>query len=87
MEPQGRLERLINKYLGKEEVYNIRELCSLNAYIVTYFNKNNNLQYIGFIDSEEANAWIEENHYNIANNHNYFTWNSKQQLLSAAYIQ
>lgn len=85
MELQGKLERLINKYLGEESVYSIRELCSINAYIVTYFNENNNLCYIGFGDGEEANTWIEENHYDNTNNHNYFTWNSKQQLLSAAY--
>lgn len=85
MELQGKLERLINKYLGEESVYNIRELCSVNAYIVTYFNKNNNLCYIGFGDREEAIIWIEENRYNNTNNHSYFTWNSKRQLLATAY--
>lgn len=85
MKPQGKLERLVNKYLGEEGIYSILELCSVNAYIVTYFNENNNLRYIGFGDGEEANTWIEENHYNNTNNHSYFIWNSKQQLLSAAY--
>ena len=85
MKPQGNLERLVNKYLGEEGVYSIRELCSVNAYIVTYFNKNNNLCYIGFVDVEEAIIWIEENHYNNTNNHSYSTWNSKRQLLSTAY--
>jgi hypothetical protein len=85
MKPQGNLERLVNKYLGEEGVYSVRELCSVNAYIVTYFNANNNLCYIGFVDGEEAIIWIEENHYDNTNNHNYSTWNSKRQLLSTAY--
>lgn len=85
MKPQGNLERLVNKYLGEEGIYSIRELCSVNAYIVTYFNANNNLCYIGFVDGEEAIIWIEENHYDNTNNHNYSTWNSKRQLLSTAY--